>query len=51
MQRAAFLTFVSSLTCQRPSASFRRFAEVVNSTSDLVILNYGLNILTFPPLH
>ena len=35
------LTFVSSLTCQRPSAPFRRFAEVVNSSSDLGILNYG----------
>ena len=29
------ITFISALARQRPSASFRRFAEVVNGPSDL----------------
>ena len=35
--RETMLTFISSLTCQRPSGSFRRFAEVVNGPGNLEI--------------
>ena len=47
-QRETMLTFISSLTCQRPSGSFRRFAEVVNGPGNLEICRQWGTFWRFP---